>query len=34
VQEFLSTDNRYVSDHTREQAGTTFFPEGWLRRLR
>jgi cephalosporin hydroxylase len=34
LREFLSVDSRYKSDHSREKFGLTFFPDGWLRRVR
>jgi cephalosporin hydroxylase len=33
LREFMSGDNRYVSDHTREKFGINFFSDGWLRRV-
>jgi len=34
LQDFLRADKRYASDHSRERFGMTFFPDGWLRRMR
>jgi len=34
LQDFLSVDHRYEIDHSREKFGLTFFPDGWLRRVR
>jgi cephalosporin hydroxylase len=34
LQDFLKVDSRYQSDHTREKFFFTFFPDGWLRRVR
>jgi cephalosporin hydroxylase len=34
LQDFLKVDSRYQSDHTREKFFVTFFPDGWLRRIR
>ncbi len=34
LRQFLAIDKRYVSDRSREKFGVTFFPEGWLRRMR
>jgi cephalosporin hydroxylase len=34
LREFLNHDDRYVMDHAREKFGVTFFPDGWLRRVR
>jgi cephalosporin hydroxylase len=34
LQEFLSHDTRYVSDRSREKFAITFFPQGWLKRVR
>jgi cephalosporin hydroxylase len=34
LRDFLKVDNRYQIDHSREKFGLTFFPDGWLRRVR
>jgi cephalosporin hydroxylase len=34
LREYLSHDGRYAIDHTREKFGLTYFPDGWLRRVR
>jgi cephalosporin hydroxylase len=34
VQEFLSGNHDFISDHAREKFGVTSFPEGWLKRIR
>jgi cephalosporin hydroxylase len=34
LQDFLKVDRRYQSDLAREKFGMTFFPYGWLRRVR
>ncbi len=34
LQDFLKVDSRYQSDLSREKFGLTYFPNGWLRRVR
>jgi cephalosporin hydroxylase len=34
LRDFLKVDSRYQIDHSREKFGVTFFPDGWLRRIR
>ena len=34
VEEFLKTNSSFVQDRSREKFGVTFFPAGWLKRVR
>jgi cephalosporin hydroxylase len=34
LRDFLKVDSRYQTDLSREKFGITFFPDGWLRRIR
>jgi len=34
VQEFLQENHDFISDHSREKFGVTYYPDGWLKRMR
>jgi cephalosporin hydroxylase len=34
LQEFLHENNSFVSDKTRERYGVSYYPDGWLKRIR
>jgi cephalosporin hydroxylase len=34
VQEFLKTNDNFVADHEREKFLLTFYPGGWLKRVK
>ena len=34
LRDFMATDSRYSIDHAREKFGVTFFPDGWLERVK
>lgn len=34
VQDFMRADSRYMIDRSREKLGLTYFPDGWLKRVR